>query len=122
MWRSLMEARALSAALNSDELLRRDPLYVRNDRGILIFERRLGDDVAVVGINMSDVDYREPGSAPPRVALSTGDYRLAFNSQDPKFGGRYPLELSQGDMTVHGAFIYLDVRMPPRSVLLFRNA
>jgi len=122
MWRSLMEARALSAALNSDDLLRRDPLYVRNDRGILIFERRLGDDVAVVGINMSDVDYREPGSAPPRVALSTGDYRLAFNSQDPKFGGRYPLELSQGDMTVHGAFIYLDVRMPPRSVLLFRNA
>ncbi len=112
MWKTLMEARASSEALRSAELSRRDPLYVRNDRGVLIFERRVGDDAAVVGINMSDVDYREPASEPPRVALLSGDYSLAFNSQDPKFGGGYALELSPGDMAVHGAFTYLDMRMP----------
>jgi 1,4-alpha-glucan branching enzyme len=122
LWRDLMALRTDSAALRSEDVSHREPLYVHNDHGVLVFMRQAESDVVIVGVNMSDVDYQGDSDGDPRVRIPEGTYSVAVNTQDAKYGGHHNIRGELGAASSGDGFASVAMPLPPRSVVVLRRS
>lgn len=100
----LSKLRESHPSLRSEDPNSVQPMWVHDELGVLTLARKAGDDMLVVTINPSDRDY----SGNPAIG---GDWEVVINTQDPKYGGSFPI-----GATTPGHF-----GAPPRSVVIFRK-